>query len=108
MMAHPRYRFMLPDGQIHESEAGLAAIRRAHPAARVTHRVQLDEGGRFLRLVPFTGKQPGEEDEESEESAPADAAENAPAGEAGATDAPADTEKPAPAEKVTRAGRKDG
>ena len=51
-----RYRFTLPDGRTHESDAGLAAIRKAHPQARITHRILLDEAGHFVGSEPFRGK----------------------------------------------------
>ena len=51
-----RYRFTLPDGRTHESDAGLAAIRKAHPSARITHRILLDEAGHFAGSESFRGK----------------------------------------------------
>ena len=51
-----RYRFTVPDGQTHESDAGLAAIRKAHPDAQITHRILLDGDGKFTGTEPFRGK----------------------------------------------------
>ena len=78
-----RYRFTLSDGRTHESDAGLAAIRRTHPQARITHRILLDEQGHFAGSEPFRGKsaepksEPVAEDENTAAPVVVKATENA-------------------------------
>lgn len=56
----PRYRFRLPDGQTYESTNTPAQIRKAHPGAVITHRIDFDGVGNPL-LIPFAGKMDAED-----------------------------------------------
>jgi hypothetical protein len=78
-----RYRFTLPDGRVHESEAGLAKIRKVHPDATITHRVVTDDIGAVIEMIPYTGKQ-AEPERPASEAAPVDVT----VAEAPAKDAP--------------------
>lgn len=72
------YRFRLPDGQTFQG-TDLAAIKRAHPEAVITHGLEADNTGDLTVPVAYAGKQPGERakpaaDPPAAAEAPADAA----------------------------------
>lgn len=72
-MPQPRYRIRLPDGQRFDVTATPAKIRRTHPRAVITHRVEHDAAGNAA-LIPFTGAaaEPPEEGDDAPDAPASD------------------------------------